>query len=104
MGSEVKAGRLPRSHHVVNMHIPMETCIASYLQGYSNPSSCSDKKVHVAFLHNIAYFPIPRAWLVFLLSSHCYTCKIGTRVTNSAAADWIKLQFSKVPGKEKNRI
>lgn len=49
MGSEVKAGRLQRNHHFVNMHIPMETSIASYLQGHSNPASSSHEEVHVAF-------------------------------------------------------
>lgn len=58
MGSEVKAGRLQRNPHVVNIHISMETSVTSYLQGRSNPASCSGKKVHVAFLHDITFFSL----------------------------------------------
>lgn len=87
MGSEFNAGRLHRNHPAVDVHIPMETSIVSIFQHRSNSACWPDQEEHVAFLS------LPLLGLVFLASSRCYTCKVGTRVANSAA-DRMKLQFS----------
>lgn len=77
----------------------METSVTSNLQSRSNPAGCSDKKVLVAFLHKIRFFfPLSSCVACFLLTvKHVKLAPVA-----NSAADWIKLQFSKLPGKEKN--